>query len=79
VKQINEYQTFRDIGLKNNVRAPEGYKKIRVHLIYDVKHDGRFKARLVADGLLTDHLILSIHSQEFSQFEDSGLLRFLQN
>jgi hypothetical protein len=34
-------------------RSP-GYKVIRAHLIYDVKHDGRHKARLVADGHLTD-------------------------
>jgi hypothetical protein len=29
-------------------------KKIRVHLIYAVKHDGRHKARLVAGGHLTE-------------------------
>jgi hypothetical protein len=35
-------------------KPPTGHKKIRVHLIFDVKHDGRHKARLVADGHLTD-------------------------
>jgi hypothetical protein len=43
LEQIDEYSTFEDVGLKEKVRAPEGYKKIRVHLIYDVKHDGRHK------------------------------------
>ena len=31
----------------------QGYHKIRVHLIFAVKYDGRHKARLVADGHLT--------------------------
>ena len=30
------------------------YKKIRVHLVYDVNHDGCHKARLVANRHLTD-------------------------
>ena len=32
------------------LNAPPGNKKIRVHLIFEVKYDGRHKARLVADG-----------------------------
>jgi hypothetical protein len=28
---------------------PNGYKKICVHLVNDVKHDGQHKARCVAD------------------------------
>ena len=31
-----------------------GNKKIRVHLVYDVKHDGCHKSRLVTYGHLTD-------------------------
>jgi hypothetical protein len=38
-------------GIAGNV--PSGYKRIRCHMIYDVKHDGRHKARLVAGGHLT--------------------------
>ena len=38
------------------------YKKIRVHLVYDVKHDGRHKARLVAGGHLTDVPMESVYS-----------------
>ena len=43
--QIEEYETFTDKGHKDKNNAPDGYKKIRVHLIYAVKHDGRHKAR----------------------------------
>ena len=41
--------------------APNGYQKIRVHLIFAVKHDGRHKARLVAGGHLTPDPIESIY------------------
>jgi hypothetical protein len=36
--QLLEYQTFIDKGIGGE--APPGYKKIRCHIIYDVKHDG---------------------------------------
>ena len=48
VNQIDEYETFNDLG--KDSKPPEGYKKIGVHLVYDVEHDGRHKARLIADG-----------------------------
>ena len=57
---MNSYNVFEDHGL--NTDPPKGYKKIRVHLIYDVKHDGRHKARLVADGHLTDLPSESVYS-----------------
>ena len=39
---------------KNTItNAPKGHLKIRVHFVFDVKHCGKFKARLVADGHLT--------------------------
>lgn len=60
--QINEYQTFKDLGHKSKAKPPPGYKKIRVHLVFDVKHDGRHKARLVADGHLTEALTESVYS-----------------
>jgi hypothetical protein len=44
--QLLEYQTFIDKGKGGNV--PTGYKRIRCHMIYDVKHDGQHKARLAA-------------------------------
>jgi hypothetical protein len=55
-----EYQTFVDRG--KGGQAPAGYKKIRCHIIYDVKHDGRHKARLVAGGHLTDPNTESVYS-----------------
>ena len=57
--QIDKYETFRDLGYK--AKAPNGYKKIRVHFVYDVKHDGRHKSRLVADGHLTDIPLSSVY------------------
>ena len=42
--------------------TPDGFQKIRVHFVYAVKHDGRFKAGLVADGHLTKEPVESIYS-----------------
>jgi hypothetical protein len=50
--QLIEYNTFIDKGVGGE--APVGYKKIHCHIIYDVKHDGRHKARIVSGGHLTD-------------------------
>jgi hypothetical protein len=71
LSQIDEYHTFEDIGkaiYKGNqiVNAPQGYKKIRVHLVFDVKHDGRHKARLVADGHLTSVPVETVYSSVVS-------------
>jgi hypothetical protein len=60
--QIDNYTTFIDKGHHTKVKPPEGYKKIRVHLIFDIKSDGRHKARLVADGHLTDIPLESVYS-----------------
>ena len=62
IKQIIDYKTFIDHGHHTKVTAPSGYKKIRVHFVFDVKHDGRHKGRLVADGHLTDIPIDSVYS-----------------
>ena len=62
LQQINEYQTFEDKGHHTKTVPPNGYKKIRVHFVFDVKHDGRHKARLVADGHLTDIPLDSVYS-----------------
>jgi len=58
MKQLAEYDTFDDLG--KGCRPPERYKRISVHFVYDVKHDGRHKARLVAGGHLTDVPIESV-------------------
>ena len=60
--QLNEYKTFGNLGHSKNTRIPVGDKKIRVHLVYAVKHDGRHKAQLVADGHLTKEPLDSVYS-----------------
>ena len=49
-------------GIFHISKIPRGYKQIRVHAYYDVKYDGRHKARLVADGHLTDVPIDSFYA-----------------
>jgi hypothetical protein len=51
IGQIDEYDTFHDMG--KGRPPPRDHKKIRVHFVYDVKHDLRLKSRLVAEGNLT--------------------------
>ena len=58
--QLHKYNAFQSLGL--NARKPEEYKMIRCHLVYDAKHDGRHKARLVAGGHLTDTPLESVYS-----------------
>ena len=64
--QIHEYKVFKDTGKaqfhNGKVVTPDGFQKIRVHFVYAVKHDGRFKASLVADGHLTKEPVESIYS-----------------
>ena len=49
--QKHQYNTHEDMGTG---QAPKDNKKNRAHFVFDVKHDGTHKARLVADGHLTD-------------------------
>ena len=42
--------------------APKGYQKIRVHFVFDVKHCGKFKERLVADGHLSEEHMETVYS-----------------
>jgi Reverse transcriptase (RNA-dependent DNA polymerase) len=60
--QIGDFNTFIDKSHHTKVNAPSGYKKIKVHFVFDVKHDGRHKARLVADGYLTQIPVDSVYS-----------------
>ena len=60
IDQLKEYKTFRDLGLGG--KAPDGYKKIPCHMIYDVKWDGRHKSRFVAGGHRTDTPVESTYS-----------------
>ena len=68
LSQLDDYNTFQDNGKAifgsngHILNAPAGHKKIRVHFVYAVKHDGRHKARLVAGGHLTDIPLDSVYS-----------------
>lgn len=62
--QIDEYDSFIDKG--KGYSPGKDYKRINVHLVYAVKHDGRHKARLVADGHLTETPIDSVYSSVVS-------------
>ena len=44
------------------MNSPKGYHRIKVHLVFAVKFDGRHKARLVADGHLTLESVENIYS-----------------
>ena len=48
IAQLNSYETFKVI--EEDMPTPMGYKRIPHHIIFDVKFDGRLKARLVAGG-----------------------------
>ena len=48
------------------MNSPKHYHRIKVHLVFAVKLDGRHKARLVADGLLTPEPVENIYSGEVS-------------
>ena len=54
-----------DVGIGTSA-VPRGYKKIRVHMVYDMKVTLQRKARLVADGQLTDTPIDSVYSSVVS-------------
>ena len=62
VTQIHEYKVFKDSGKaqfhNGKIVTPDGF----LHFVYAVKHDGRYKARLVADGYLTKEPVESIYS-----------------
>lgn len=64
LRQIDEYKSFLDKGV--GFKPGNDYKKIRVHLVYAVKHDGRHKARLVAGGHLTETPVDSVYSSVVS-------------
>ena len=60
MKQLDEYNTFNDMG--TDVIPPKGYKKIKVHLIYNITHDTRYKTRCVSDRHLTEIPLDNVYS-----------------
>ena len=60
-KEIGSINTFKIfIILEENEHIPTGYKRIPYHMIFDVKFDGRRKARLVARA----HRAPEVHIEE---------------
>ena len=66
---IKEQQVFTkhqnakwDSNHRKILNAPPNHQKIRVNIIFAVKHNGRHKARLVADGSLTPEPVENIYS-----------------
>ena len=49
------------------MNSSKGYHRIKVHLVFAFKFDGRHKARLVADGHLTPETVENIYSGVVSQ------------
>ena len=44
--QEMDYETYKHLCHKSKAKPPTDFKKIRVHYVYDVKHDGRHKRDL---------------------------------
>ena len=61
--QLRDYETFKDYG---KGKAPAGYKAIKYHIVYDVKHNLSCKARLAANGNMTPTPISSVYSSVVS-------------
>ena len=68
MESMLEYKVFKKwdkaiLDKHKKVTNPRnGYHRIKVHLVFAVKFDGRHKARLVADGHLTPEPIENIYS-----------------
>ena len=60
LSQVDKYDSFIDLG--KGTKPPDGYKRISVYMVYDMKHDGRYKARLVAGRHLTGPPLESVYS-----------------
>jgi hypothetical protein len=60
ISQLQEYETFHDLG--KGALTPAGYKHIQVHMVFDIKHDGRHKSRMVAGGHMNDVPLESVYS-----------------
>jgi hypothetical protein len=62
MSQLKEYECFIDAGMYGQDKPPDGHKKIRAHLVFDIKHDGRHKACYIAGGHLTNISNVSVYS-----------------
>ena len=60
VDENGKIGTYKSLGFGASI--PSNYKLIKVHMVYAVKHDGRHKARLVANGNMTGAITESNYS-----------------
>ena len=62
LNSLLECDTFLNKSMPGKAKLETAFKRIRVHMVYTVKQDGRHKARLVADGNLTQAPLESVYS-----------------
>ena len=65
IKDNNKRKEATFYDKKHITNAPKGHQKIRVHFLFDVKHCGKFKDRLVADGHFTKEPMETVYSGMF--------------
>ena len=68
--QLMEYKTFK--ARRDLKKPPSGYQFVKFHLVFDVKHDLRRKARMVAGG----HMTKATHDDAFSSVVSLKGMRF---
>jgi hypothetical protein len=51
IEALNNYDTIVDLG--RGVYPSSDFTRIRCHMVYDLKHDGRHRSRPVVGGHLT--------------------------
>ena len=66
MKEIHNFDNFESLGPASNARIPPGHTKIKVHLIYDYKQDRRYKARMVASGIMNGSNLDTYYSRVIS-------------
>ena len=64
------YKTFKPS--KDLKKPPSGYQFVKLHLVFDVKHALKRKARMVAGG----HMIKATHEDSFSSVVSLKGMRF---
>ena len=71
-----ECETYKYLGHKSKAKPPSDFNKIGFYFIYDVKHDGRYKSRLIEDGHFSD-VALSRHYSVVASLKGIVLVLFL--
>ena len=54
-------ETCNELGHKPKAKSSPDFKKIKVHFVFDVKHDRRLKETLEADGNIINNLLVSAY------------------